>query len=145
MGFENIFLGYKGLYMFLGFYTVTIYLFISLFLTFVILGINFSKNKTRGKLKELEINKLKEEEKKNKEKEFLKQAYFDSFYYIWPNFRRKYVQLTDGEFKEEYTKCCNLIIEHMVMEFKVSRTEAEKMVKERFDICKFDLLKQQTL
>jgi hypothetical protein len=131
--------------MFLGFHPLTVALFFIFILIVGILSVNVYQINRRGKLEEIELNKVKEEEKKNKEKEFLKQAYFESFYIIWPNFRKKYLQLTDSEFKDEYTKCSNLIIEHMVMEFKVSRIEAEKMVKERFDICKFDLLKQQTL
>ena len=145
LSLENTFLSSLSLYMFLGFHSFSIILFVILILTFGILIINFSKIKRRRKEQEIETKKAKEEEKKNSEKELLKKAYYDSFYIIWPSFRKKYLQLSDSEFQEEYTKCSKLIVEHMVLEFKVSKTDAERTVKERFDICKFDLLKQQTL
>jgi hypothetical protein len=145
LSLENSFLSSLSLNMFLRFHSFSITLFVILILAFGILILNFSKIKRRRKEQEIEIKKAKEEEKKNKEKELIKQAYFDSFYIIWPTFRKKYLQLSDSEFQEEYTKCSKLIVEHMVFEFKVNRPEAERMVKERFDICKFDLLKQQTL
>jgi hypothetical protein len=140
MGLENTILSADRLFMFLGFHSFSTSVLIILILIFGIVFINFYKKNRRRKQHEIALKKTKEEEKKNREKEFLKQAYFNSYYIIWPGFRKKYSQLTDSEFQEEYIRCSNLIVEHMVLEFKVSRMEAERIVKERFDVCKFDLV-----
>lgn len=89
------------------------------------------------------INQIKIKE--SEEQEYIKNSYYKCFYEVWPFYRKKHEHLSDQEFQLEFAKCSNQIIHKMSLDYNIKKSDATNCVKERFDICKFDLIKHDNL